>query len=228
MHDNRRPGLAVRDLSGLTSGLERRVLLWLAARMPRAINSDHLTVLALAAMVGAGLSYWLASRTPIGLVLASICLAINWFGDSLDGTLARVRHQQRPTYGFYVDHVVDAFGIAFLVGGLSLSGLLSPMIAAAVLIAYFLLLVEVLLATHVLGTFKMSFFKVGPTELRILLVIGNGYALWRQAGVLGNSTPLFDLAGMIGAAGLLLTAVYSALTNTRRLSQLEPRPEARP
>src|SRR4029077_19197407 len=157
---------ATRVLTSVLAPLEKRALVAMARRMPARINSDHLTGLALVAMLGAGASCWLASTTPTGLFLAVVCLALNWFGDSLDGTLARVRNHQRPRYGFYVDHVVDALGAAFLFGGLALSGYMSPGIAAALLIAYFLLCIEVFLATHTLGTFTMSFFKVGPTELR--------------------------------------------------------------
>ena len=100
-----------RQLNSVLSALEKRCLLWLAARMPRAVNSDHLTGLALAAMVGAGACYALARFSPLALYGVVVCLAINWFGDSLDGTLARVRNHQRPRYGFYVDHVVDAVGV---------------------------------------------------------------------------------------------------------------------
>jgi len=219
------PATATRLLTSFTATAEKRALIWMAQRMPRVVNSDHLTVLALAAMLGAGLSYWLASYTVVGLLLASVFLAINWFGDSLDGTLARVRDHQRPRYGFYVDHVVDAFGVAFLLGGLGLSGYMSPTVAGVLLIAYFMLCLEVYLATHVLGTFRMSFFNVGPTELRILLVVGNLVAVWHpQATLLGLHFPLFDVGGVVGAMGLLGTLVYSAASNTRRLYRLEPIP----
>ena len=214
-----------RHLTSVLAPLEKRTLVWLAERMPRRINSDHLTILALVAMLGAGLSYWWASVNPLGLVAATFCLALNWFGDSLDGTLARVRQRQRPRYGFYVDHVIDEFGIAFLIGGMSLSGYMSPWVAALLLIAYFMLTVEVFLATHVLGTFRMSFFKVGPTELRILLAIGNTVALWKPtAHVFGQEFPFFDVGGLIGAIGLVLTLVLSAISNTRKLYRLEPMP----
>ena len=156
---------------------------------------------------------------------ATVCLALNWFGDSLDGTLARVRQCQRPRYGFYVDHVIDEFGIAFLIGGMSLSGYMSPWVAAVLLIAYFMLTVEVFLATHVLGTFRMSFFKVGPTELRILLAIGNAFALSKPtATIAGQEFLLFDVGGVIGAIGLAFTLVFSAMSNTRKLYRLEPLP----
>jgi phosphatidylglycerophosphate synthase len=207
------------------SRVERRTLIWLATRMPSAINSDHLTGLALVAMIGAGASYWLASVTPLGLVLATVCLAINWFGDSLDGTVARVRQRQRPRYGYYVDHVVDAVGAFALFAGLALSGYMSPGVAAVVLLAYYLLCVEVYLAAHAIGRFQMSFFAMGPTELRILLALGNvALALHPTATILGQTFNLFDVGGVIGAGGLAITFLYSAARNTRRLYLEEPIP----
>ena len=218
---------ATRQLTSVLAPLEKRTLVWLAMRMPRAVNSDHLTILALVAMLGAGLSYWLASVTPVGLVLVCVWLAVNWFGDSLDGTLARVRNCQRPRYGFYVDHVVDEFGVAFVLGGLALSGYMTPWVAAVLLIAYFMLSIEVFLATHVLGVFRLSFFKVGPTELRMLLALGNLVAIVHPtAHIAGREFLLFDIGGAAGAVGLAITLLYSAVSNTRRLYRLEPMPEA--
>jgi phosphatidylglycerophosphate synthase len=202
---------------------EKRTLIWLATRLPRRINSDHLTGLALAAMIGAGASYWLASVTPIGLVLATILLAVNWFGDSLDGTVARVRQHQRPRYGYYVDHVVDAVGAAALLGGLGLSGYMNPVVAVALLLTYYLLSLEVYLAAHSLGRFQMSFFKMGPTELRLLLAAGNITLLVHPtASIMGGAYSLFDVGGAIGAVGLVATFLHSAIRNTRQLYREEP------
>ncbi len=214
---------ATRSLTSILAPFERRVLVWLASRMPGWINSDHLTGLALAAMLLAGLSYWLASVTRVGLLLVVVCLAINWFGDSLDGTLARVRHHQRPRYGFYVDHVVDAFGALFLLAGLGLSGHMNPILALMLLVAYLMLSVEAFLATHALGTFKMSYFKVGPTELRILLAIGNLALLTHPTTeIFGHRYRLFDVGGAIATAGLLFTLIVAAVTNARTLYRAEP------
>jgi phosphatidylglycerophosphate synthase len=216
---------ATRVLTSVLAPIEKRCLIWLATRMPRWVNSDHLTVLALVAMLGAGLSYWLARVTPIGLVLVVICLAINWFGDSLDGTLARVRQHQRPRYGFYVDHVVDTFGTFFLFGGMALSGYMSPPVAAGLLIAYFMVCCEVFLATHCLGRFTMSYLKIGPTELRILLALGNLTLLVHPtAHLFGRDYLLFDVGGVVAAAGMALTLVSSAIRNTRTLYRAEPIP----
>jgi phosphatidylglycerophosphate synthase len=154
------------------------------------------------------------------------CLAINWFGDSLDGTVARVRDQQRPRYGFYADHVVDAVGTAALLAGLGLSAYMTPLVAAVLAAAYMLLLCEVFLATHSLGRFTLSYFSLGPTELRIVLAIGALALLVRPTvTVLGRPYLLFDVGGAIAAAGLLGTFAWSAAVNTRTLYRAEPLPE---
>ena len=216
---------ATRVLTSVLSPLEKRTLHWLAARMPARVNSDHLTSLALLAMLGAGLSYWLASVTPLGLLLVVVCLAVNWFGDSLDGTLARVRNQQRPRYGYYVDHIVDAFGALFLLGGLALSGYMHPAIAGGLLIAYLMLAVETYLAAHTIGRFKITHFMMGPTELRILLSIGTLVLLVHpDATLFGRTYRLFDVGGAIAVACLFITLLLSAITNARALYRAEPIP----
>ncbi len=219
---------ATRIQQSVLTSHDKRTLLWLAHRMPRRVNSDHLTLVAFGAMAGAGLSYWLASVTPIGLLLVIVFLAVNWFGDSLDGTVARVRGHQRPRYGYYVDHVVDVCGTLLLFGGLALSGYMSAWVAAVLLIAYYLLSLEVYLATFSLGTFQMSFFKMGPTELRILLAVGNLVLLFHpMATIAGQTYRLFDVGGLIGAIGLVCTFLYSAVRNTRTLYRAEPLPKDR-
>ena len=223
-----RAAAPVRVQNSMLSGLEKRLLLWLAARMPHAVNSDHLTLLALVSMLGAGLAYWLASFTPAGLLLVILFLGLNWFGDSLDGTLARVRGQQRPRYGYYVDHVVDAFGALFLFGGLALSGYMSPGVAAVLLISYFLVCLEVYLAACSVGRFQMSVFSMGPTELRLALAVGNLVLFLNPtASAFGGTVGLFDAGGVLGAVGLLATCLYSVVRNTRELYRAEPLPPHR-
>jgi phosphatidylglycerophosphate synthase len=214
-----------RVLTSVLAPLEKRVLLWLAARMPARIHSDHLTALALLAMLGAGASFWLASVTPIGFVLVVVCLAINWFGDSLDGTLARVRRHERPRYGFYVDHVVDLFGAAFLLVGLALSGHITPVIAISLLAAYFMLSAEIYLAVHSVSRFTMSLFRIGPTELRIILAVGTlTLAVHPTATLFGHSFKLFDVGGIVAITGLLVALLVSAIGHGRELYRAEPRP----
>ena len=126
-------------------------------------------------MACAGVASWASHWFDASLFIVVGALAVNWFGDSLDGTVARVRNQQRPMYGFYVDHVIDIIGAVFLLGGLGLSPYMSPIVALVLLVAYLTLSAEIYLATHARGVFRISLFKVGPTELRILLAFGTLY-----------------------------------------------------
>ncbi|HEU0139411.1 MAG TPA: CDP-alcohol phosphatidyltransferase family protein [Bryobacteraceae bacterium] len=209
----------------LFAPLEKRVLVWMAQRMPAWVSSDHLTFLGFAAMLLAGLSYWAARWNSYALLLVVVWLAVNWFGDSLDGTLARVRDRQRPRYGFYVDHITDAFGTFFLLGGLALSGYMSPLIALGLLIAYFLLSIEVYLATYTIGTFHLSFWKFSPTELRVLLAIGNIALLFRPVVELfGHKYLLFDIGGVCGIVGMAVMVVTAAVRHTRTLYNAERLP----
>ncbi|MGH9308993.1 MAG: CDP-alcohol phosphatidyltransferase family protein [Vicinamibacterales bacterium] len=213
----------------LLAAVEKRLLVWMAGRMPQCVNSDHLTALGALAMVAAGVCYAIAPWWPGALIGAVAMLAANWFGDSLDGTLARVRQHERPRYGFYADHVLDAVGILCLIAGLVAGRFLSVAPAAAFLIAYYLLTIEIALATHALGTFRISYWKFGPTELRILLAAGTLQLLRSPWSVIaGHRVLLFDLGCAIGAAVLVLTFIVSAISNTRKLYRLEPLPEDAP
>ena len=201
---------------------EKRALLWMAARAPDCIGPDHLTALGLAAQIGAGACYALASWNRYWLLGVIACLALNWFGDSLDGTLARVRQRQRPRYGFYVDHMVDSFGALALMGGLALSGYMHPWIAMGLLVAFLMLSIQTYLATHSLGEFRLSFWRFGPTELRILLAVGNLAVLWKPViHVLGGQYRLFDVGGLIGLAGMAVMVVVFTMENTVRLYREE-------
>ena len=147
--------------------------------------------------------------------MVNVWLVVNWFGDSLDGTLARVRRQARPRYGFYVDHMVDSFGVLFLLGGLALSGYMRPAVAFALLIIYLLLSINLYLAAYSLGIFQLSFWLFGPTELRILLGVGNVVAWLRPTvRVLGIEQSFFDVAGLAAAVIMALVLVGSVAQNT--------------
>ena len=201
---------------------EKRALVWLAERTPDRIGPDHLTILGLAAQLGAGLCYALSARNRYALLGVIGCLAVNWLGDSLDGTLARVRQRQRPRYGFYVDHMVDSFGALALMGGLALSGYMHPWIAIGLLIAFLMLSIQSYLATHALGEFRISFWRFGPTELRLLLAVGNLALLWKpMAHVFGHVFRLFDVGGAIGLAGMTLMLLFFTGQNTARLYRQE-------
>ena len=201
----------VREHNSVLAASEKRLLVNIAGRLPAWINSDHLTFTGAVAMLGIGGCYW-AGGGALWMVIP--LLALNWFGDSLDGTLARVRKQERPRYGYYVDHVLDAVGFACLFGGLILGGHMSPVIGLGFLAAYFLLIAEISMATHARGKFKMAFMKVGPTELRIILAAGT-IQLMRSDSflVLGREWLLFDVGGLVAAAGMLIAFATAAVRN---------------
>jgi archaetidylinositol phosphate synthase len=212
-----------RHLRSLTAGVEKRILVWMAARLPSSINPDHLTLLGLASALGIGVAFALTAAWPAAPLLVVPLLVLNWLGDSLDGTLARVREQQRPRYGFYVDHVVDVAGMTAIGAGLSASGLMAPPLGLAVALAYVLLAAESFLATHTTGTFRMSWGPFGPTELRIVLAAGAvKAALSPCVTVAGVEMRLFDLGGAIAVAGMVTVFVVAAATNTRLLFEAEP------
>lgn len=201
----------VREHNSVLAASEKRLLIQMAGRLPGWVNSDHLTFTGAAAMLGIGACFW-AGGGALWLVVPLVVL--NWFGDSLDGTLARVRKHERPRYGYYVDHVLDAVGFACLFGGLMLGGHMSLPFGLGFLAAYYLLVAEISMATHARGTFKMAFMKVGPTELRILLAAGT-FQLMRSSSVnmFGQQWLLFDLGGAVAIGGLLVAFTASALRN---------------
>jgi phosphatidylglycerophosphate synthase len=192
-----------RELQSLTAHAEKRALVWMAERLPRRIEPDHLTALGLAGHAAAGLCYALSASEPAFLLAVNLALAVNWLGDSLDGTLARVRKSERPRYGFYVDHMVDALGALLLVGGLALSGLVHPWLALALLVLYQLVTIHIALATCATGTFRMAFGGIGGTELRLALCLLNAVAwLAPTLGRVGLAVRTFDVA-----VGTLLVAL---------------------
>ncbi len=214
---------AIRIHKSLLARAEKRTLLWLAERTPERISSDYLTLFGFTAQVMTGVSYALARGNRYWLLAGIIFLALNWLGDSLDGTLARVRQRQRPRYGFYVDHMVDSLGALALMGGLALSGYMYPHIAIGLLVAFLLLSIQSYLATYTLGEFQLSFWSFGPTELRILLAVGN-LALLRWPIVWRGQYRLFDIGGSVGLIGMGAMLLFFTLNNTRRLYREERLP----
>jgi archaetidylinositol phosphate synthase len=211
---------ATRVQGSFLAAAEKRALVWMAERVPACVNSDHLTVLGFVAQVVTGVCYALARYDRFMLLAAIVCLAANWFGDSLDGTLARVRQRQRPRYGFYVDHMIDSIGAVAMMGGLALSGYMHPVIAIGLLIAFLLLSIQSYLATYTLAEFHLSLWRFGPTELRLLLAVGN-LAAFRWAWVMHGRYRLFDVGGATGLLGMAAMLVVVTAKNTVRLYREE-------
>jgi archaetidylinositol phosphate synthase len=209
-------GNARRIQASFLAGVEKKTLIWLADKTPASINSDHLTALGFVGQIAAGVFYALSRWNRYYLLAVIACLAVNWLGDSLDGTLARVRQQQRPRYGFYLDHMVDSFGAVAMMGGLALSGYMHPWIAIGLLLGFLVLSIQSYLATYTLGEFRLSFWNFGPSELRLLLAIGN-LALLRWPVVLHGHYRLFDIGGAVGLFGMTSMIVFFTVKNGYRL-----------
>jgi phosphatidylglycerophosphate synthase len=215
---------ARRELPSLLAPAERRLLEWMAARLPAWITPDHLTLLAAFGMAIAAAGYWLGARRPAALALVVAGLALHWLGDSLDGTLARVRRTERPRYGFYVDHLLDSVSALLLLGGLALSGFMSPLVALGLLAAFYLTSIEVYLAAYARATFRIAYWRLGPTELRLILAAGTlALPVRPMVTLLGWSLRLFDAGGLVAIAGLLATTAVSAARNTAALYREETR-----
>jgi archaetidylinositol phosphate synthase len=217
---------ARREQTSILAPLERAALRAMARRMPRWVNSDHLSLLGLVAMFLAGVCYALSGQNPLMLHLVNLFIFLNWFGDSLDGTLARYRDRQRPRYGFYVDHIIDTFGALFIIFGVALSGFMSERVAAALLIVFLMLAINSYLAAYALGIFKISQWKLGPTEMRLVLIIGNLYLLHSShTRLFGRRFLLFDVGGVVSIIAMATMLVFSSIKNTHALYQLERLPE---
>jgi phosphatidylglycerophosphate synthase len=214
----------VRLHTSWTARGEKRLLLWIAPRLPAAITSDHLSIVGLTAMAGAGLAFAAMRWVPAAALGVVAALAANWFGDSLDGTVARVRRQERPRFGYYVDHAIDVAGTSMLLCGVAVSGLMDPALAFALLAAYLLVSAESYLAAHANAVFRLSHFGVGPTELRIILAAGVLKAAatpWITLPT-GARVRLFDVGAVVAIAGLVTAFVAAALRNACALHRAEP------
>jgi phosphatidylglycerophosphate synthase len=213
---------ATRQQESLLAPAEKKLLLKLAQKMPAWIHSDHLTVIGFLGMVFAGVCYFYARWNPLALVGAVFFLTMNWFGDSLDGTLARVRNRQRPRYGFYVDHMADSFGAVFLIGGIGASGYMTGGVALALIIAYFLLSIEIYLSTYTIGVFRLSFGIWGPTELRVVLAFGTLVLLEAPIVNIGTASYfLCDVGGVVAIVVFVLFTICSAIQHTIQLYREE-------
>jgi phosphatidylglycerophosphate synthase len=209
----------------LLAGFERRVLPRLALALPRWVVPDHLTALGLFAATIVAAAYVLSNRNPAWLWLASAGLVLQWYGDSLDGTLARVRKIERPRYGYYLDHITDAYS-TFVIGlGLGLSPYLLLSIALAIVILYLILSINVYLETYVLGEFRLGYAVLGPTEARVALISANTVAILVgpfRFNVAGLSVTLFDILGSLGVLAMSVLLLLRIGGNLRSLARLEP------
>ncbi len=213
---------APRIHSALTAGVEKRALIWMAQRTPMAIGPDHLTAMGFVSQLLAGMAYAMASRHAGALWLANLFIFLNWWGDSLDGTLARIRNRQRPRYGFYVDHMADTFGALALMAGLACSGYMHWQLAAGMLAGFYVLSIESYLATYTIGQFHLSHGRFGPTEIRILLMVGNTVLTIRPyVHLAGRTFRLFDVGGAVAIAGMALMAVAATARHTISLYRAE-------
>lgn len=216
---------ATREQTSILAPLEKAALRALARRMPAQVNSDHLSLLGLIAMFLAGIFYAASGCNPLMLHLVNLCIFLNWFGDSLDGTLARYRDRLRPRYGFYVDHIIDTFGTMFLIFGLAISGYMTERVAAATLILFLMLAINSYLAAYTLGIFKISHGKLGPTEIRLVLIVGNLVLMYSpHTRIFGHQFLLFDVGGVVSMAVMGTMLVYSSIKNTHTLYEQERLP----
>ena len=216
---------APRQKTFLLARHETRVLEWLARRVPARVTPDHMTILGVLAAFGIAAAYLLSNRDPAWLWVASGLLVVHWLGDSLDGTLARVRRAERPTYGYYLDHLVDAIATAVIGIGIGLSPYMLLATGLAIVVAYLVLSINTYLETQALGVFSLGYGRLGPTEARVgliavntLLVLGAG--LETTVGGLGVS--VLDVVGLAAVALMLGGLAVRAARNLRTLAEREP------
>jgi archaetidylinositol phosphate synthase len=216
---------ATREPSFLLAGPERRLLRWIAARLPRWALPDDLTAVGVLAALGICAAYQLSNQGDAWLWVASGLLVLQWLGDSLDGTLARVRGIERPTYGYYLDHLVDAVSTAAIGIGLGLSPYMLLSVGTVIVVAYLVLSINVYLESYAFGRFSLGYGYLGPTEVRIVLIALNT-ALALHLGLdfsVGElELTVFDAIGLAIAGGMIALFTGRAVRNLRELSRREP------
>src|SRR5437016_7448596 len=216
---------ATREPNFLLAKHEKRLLRAIAARLPRWILPDDLTALGVAAAIGICIAYLATNASHAWLWVASGLLVVHWLGDSLDGTLARVRGIERPRYGYYLDHLVDAIATACIGIGLGLSPFMLLSTGALIVVAYLMLSINVYLESYAFGRFSIGYGRIGPTEVRLLLIaLNTALALGAPLDfhVAGIGMTVFDVVGISVAAVMLALLVARALANLRALSRDEP------
>lgn len=216
---------ATREPSFLLAKPEKRLLRWIAARLPRWVLPDDMTALGVAAALGVCVAYQLSNDSVDWLWVASGLLVVQWLGDSLDGTLARVRGIERPTYGYYLDHLVDAIATALIGIGLGLSPLMLLSIGTLIVVAYLILSINVYLESYAFGRFSIGYGWIGPTEVRLILIALNTVVAL-GAGLdfvlVDVDLTVFDLIGLAIAATMIALLLGRAGRNLRELARKEP------
>lgn len=215
---------AERKALSLTARFEANALPRLARALPAWVMPDHLTALGLLAATVIAVAYGLSNRSPLWLWVVNAALLVHWFGDSLDGTLARTRHIERPRYGFYLDHLTDAYSTIAIGLGLGLSPYMLLGTGMAIVAGYLLLSINVYLETHVFGVFRYGYGVVGPTETRLVLIALNAVAstgaLHFMVGRLEMTT--IDVAGLAAVAGMAAMLARRVARNLKTLAAAEP------
>lgn len=210
------------------SGAERRVLDWLCRRMPAGVTSDALTALG---VVGAGLcclGYALSGSSRAWLWLAVLGMALNWLGDSLDGSLARFRNRQRPKYGFFLDHMTDTLAMGLVVMGIGLSPYVSLATALAALAAYYAMTILTMATCLATGVFRISFGGLGPTEIRLIIAGCTVAAIALPIPfytVAGLSLSVYDLIMAAVTVLLVVAGIVTTALTARDLAQIDPLPD---
>lgn len=216
---------ADREESFLLAVPEKRLLRWLAGKLPRWILPDDMTAIGVFAALAVAVAYQLSNESLSWLWVASALLVLQWVGDSLDGTLARVRGIERPTYGYYLDHLVDALATAAIGIGLGLSPFMLLSVGTLIVVAYLILSINVYLESFAFNRFSIGYGKIGPTEIRLILIALNT-ALALQLGLdfrlVGLDLTVFDLVGLSIASVMIVLLVGRSFRNLRELARKEP------
>ncbi len=222
---------STRIQTSILNALEKKVLVWLAGKQPRWVTSDVLTYIGVLGAVVCAVGFALANLDIRYLWLSSLGLVINWYGDSLDGTLARVRNTQRPIYGFFIDHTLDAITISIMCIGAGLSPIFRLDVALLVLAGYLVLSIYTYVCTILKGEFRLTYGSLGPTEFRLIVIIINTvvmYTPWvgirMSCEVLGKNVEygVFDIAGVAIAVILFVMQFSQFLKDRRILSEQDP------
>ena len=214
-----------RELTFLLADPERRLLRAIARRVPPRWRPNHFTALGVLAATGVGAAYALARFGSGWLWVASALLVVQWLGDSLDGTLARVRGAERPRYGYYLDHMTDAYSTVVIGVGIALSRFVHPGLALGLVVSYLALSINVYLESQVFGRFRLAHGRIGPTEARIILIgLNAALALRREVppGVWPEVTPVANAVVIVVLAALCGVLVARFARNVYVLARMEP------